>query len=461
MTMPASGLVPEQARFFITVLRQPVWSTINAVQVEAVLVVAVIVFTYGLVSERLAHWSISGPLVFTALGVALAPISLDAVGGFDEGVVEVLAEATLVLILFADATRIDLRVLRRQARLPARMLGVGLPLTVLAGVGVGLVLLDLSLWEAALLAAILAPTDAALGQAVVANPRVPIRIRQALNVESGLNDGLMLPAITVLLAVAASTTGSAGHGDEAGEVAWAQFVARQLGFGVLVGVAVGLGGGWLLDRAVRRGWVEGAMRQLATLALAAGAFAGAHQLEGNGFVAAFVAGMAFGLVSDHCHSAADFTEDEGQLLALVTFLFFGALLLGPRLDELTPAIALYAVLSLTVVRMVPVALSLIGVGLEPPTLGYLGWFGPRGLASILFGLFVVDEADLAGAETILTVMTWTVAASIVAHGLTAVPFADRYANWFEAMMTPGPAVDPADEMAEAEEVEEMRPRLGR
>lgn len=437
------------------------------VTIEAILVIALIVFGYGLVSERLADWSISGPLIFTAAGALLGPWGADVlVGQFEEGVVEVLAEATLVLILFADATRIDLRVLRRQARLPVRMLGIGLPLTVIFGTVVGLVLLDLTLWEAALLAAILAPTDAALGQAVVANPRVPVRIRQALNVESGLNDGLMVPVITVLVAVAASAAGLASGSDaeaNADAADWVGFAAAQIGYGLLVGVVAGCGGGWLLDRAVNRGWVEGAMRQLATVAVAAGAFAGAHELGGNGFVAAFVAGMLFGFVADHCHSAADFTEDEGQLLALITFLFFGALLLGPRLDELTPSIAIYAVASLTVVRMVPVALSMIGVGLEPPTIGYLGWFGPRGLASILFGLFVVEEAALPGGETILTVMTWTVLASIVTHGLTAVPFASRYGDWFESMMAPAAddSTHPADEMVEAQDVEEMRPRLGR
>ncbi|MGB5760326.1 MAG: cation:proton antiporter, partial [Acidimicrobiales bacterium] len=177
----------------------------------------------------------------------------------------------------------------------------------------------------------------------------------------------------------------------------------------------------------------------------------------------FVAGMAFGvLAGEACESAADFTEDEGQLLALLTFLFYGALLLGPRLDHLSVGIAVYAVASLTVIRMVPVAVAMIGVGLERPTIGYLGWFGPRGLASILFGLFVVEEVELAGSETILDVVTWTVFASIVAHGLTAVPIAERYGSWFESMMKPAEGLGPieaAEMMPEAEVVEEMRVRL--
>ncbi len=424
--------------------------------IEAVAVIAVALFGYGLFSERLAKLSISGPMVFTLIGVVAGSAGIDVVGGaFGEGGVEVLAEATLILILFSDATRIDLRVLRTQAALPVRMLGIGLPVTLILGTALATLLLDLTVWEAALIAAILAPTDAALGQAVVSNPRVPVRIRQALNVESGLNDGLMLPAITILVAVAGADAGSEESTN------WVLFVLAQIGFGLAIGIAAGAIGGAGLDRAVARGWVEGAMRQIATLAIAVAAFAIAEAIGGNGFVAAFVAGMVFGYVArEACESAADFTEDEGQLLALLTFLFFGALLLGPRLDELSFSIAAYAVLSLTVVRMVPVALSMLGVGLEWPTIGYLGWFGPRGLASILFGLFVVEEVELPGGELILGVMTWTVAASIVAHGLTAVPFAERYADWFDAMMD-GDDHDDETPMPEAEEVIEMRSRLSR
>jgi NhaP-type Na+/H+ or K+/H+ antiporter len=426
------------------------------VTIQAAAILAAVVFGYGLFSAELARRWISGPLVFTAIGLAIGPWGFDLIGGeFGEGGVELLAEATLVLILFADATRIDLRVLRTQTTLPVRLLGIGLPLTVLAGTVIAVLLFagdNISWWEAALIGAILAPTDAALGQAVVGNPRVPVRIRQALNVESGLNDGIMLPAVTILTALAAADAGVASS------TPWARFVAEQVGFGVLVGVIVGGVGGAVLDYCVDRGWVDGIMRQLATLAVAVGAFGLAHELGGNGFVAAFVAGVAFGYVAhEHCESAADFTEDEGQLLALLTFLFFGALLLGPRIGELRLTVVLYAVLSMTVVRMVPVALSVIGVGLERPTIGYLGWFGPRGLASILFGLFVVEEAELAGAELILDVMAATVLLSIVAHGLTAVPFADRYADWFESAMGHDKDDSP---MPEAKTVDEMRPRQG-
>lgn len=416
---------------------------------DAVFVVAALFVLYALVSARIERWSISGPLVFTAVGILLGPSALDVVGGrFEAGAIELLAEATLVVLLFGDATRIDLRLLRAQVDLPVRMLGIGLPLTVAAGTAViALVLGDLSVAEAAVLAAVLTPTDAALGQAVVGNPRVPVRIRQALNVESGLNDGLMLPAIAVLTAFVGAEAG----GESA--VHWVEFAARQIGFGVAVGVAIGFVGGRAIDRLAERGWIEGGMRQIGTLALAVAAFAGAEAIEGNGFVAAFVAGMAFGFAArDRCHDAADFTEDEGQLLALLTFLFFGALLLGPRLDRLTIPVAVAALASLTVVRMVPVAISLLGKGLAWPTVAYLGWFGPRGLASILFGLALVEDVALANEELILDVVSWTVAASIVLHGLSAGPAAERYADWFASREDDHP-------MPEAEEVDEMRPRM--
>ncbi|MDH3730501.1 MAG: cation:proton antiporter, partial [Acidimicrobiia bacterium] len=325
--------------------------------------VAGVVLAYSLVSRRLESTLVTAPMVFVTVGILLGSSGVDVLKlGLDENAVRILAEATLVLLLFTDAIRIDVMRLRSQIDLPGRLLGIGLPLTVLAGTGVALLILDgFGFWEAALVAAILAPTDAALGQAVVANPRVPVRIRQGLNVESGLNDGLMLPVITLFLALAASGV------DLETPSYWATFVAKQVGFGLGVGILVGAGGGWLLDRFASQGWIDGAFRQLATLAIGVGAFAGAEAVDGNGFVAAFAAGLAFGVVArDHCSGAYDFAEDEGQLLALLTFLFFGAAFAGPALGELDWRILLYAVASLTIVRMVPVALALIGTKFHRP-----------------------------------------------------------------------------------------------
>ncbi len=408
-----------------------------------IVVVAAFVFGYALVSRRLASTPVTGPIVFVGVGIVLGPTALGILDlGMDEGAVRVLAEATLVLLLFTDAIRIDLRRLRQHVGLPARLLGIGLPLTVVAGLVAALGLFPgFGLWEAALLAAILTPTDAALGAAVVSNSRVPVRIRQGLNVESGLNDGLMLPIITLFLALAATDEGleSAGF--------WVEFAAKQIGFGILVGAAIGFAGGYLISRFSSMSWMEGAFRQLATLAVGVGAFAAAEAVEGNGFVAAFVAGLAFGAAArEHCEGIYDFAQDEAELLALLTFLFFGVSIAGPALDELTWQIALYALLSLTVVRLAPVALSLIGGGFRAPTVGYLGWFGPRGLASIVFGLTILEEADLVNGDLIFLVVTWTVMISVLLHGFSAVPLSERYADWFAARTEP---------MEEAMEVEPM------
>lgn len=411
-------------------------------ELQTVAILAVFVLVFALLSRRLDPTPVTGPMVFVAFGVVVGPAGFDVLNvGIDGGVVRVLAEATLVLVLFTDAIRIDVGKLRRQVGLPGRLLGLGLPLTVVLGTLVGWWLVPgLKVGEAALLAAILTPTDAALGQAVVSSPVVPARIRQALNVESGLNDGLMLPIITVFFAVSAVEVDLETPGY------WVGFAAAQIGFGVLTGSLFGYIGGRLIDTFAKRGWIDGAFRQLATLAIGVGAFAGAEMIGGNGFVAAFVAGIAFGAAARaHCQGAYDFAEDEGQLLELLTFLFFGAALVGPALGKLTWEIALYAVLSLTIVRMLPVAMSMVGTGLRRNTVAYLGWFGPRGLASILFGLVLLEEVDLPAVDQILLVVTWTVLASVVLHGATSVGLSNRYGRWF-ASMAPS-------EMAEAVDVE--------
>jgi NhaP-type Na+/H+ or K+/H+ antiporter len=407
-------------------------------------VLASLVFGYGVLSRRLSRLSITGPMVFVFFGVVVGPTGFGLVDlPVSTGGVELLAEATLGLVLFADAIRIDLKVLRNQFRLPLRLLGIALPLTIIAGTTAALGLFGGLGWpEAALIGVILAPTDAALGQEVVTNRHVPVRIRQALNVESGLNDGLVLPVIAVLIGVAAMEMGVT-------TVSGLRFAAEQIGLALVVGVATGVVGGFLIRWSSERGWIDGIFRQLATLAVAVVALTGAELAGGNGFIAAFVAGLAFGwLAREECLYVQDFTEDTGQLLSMLTFFFFGALVAGPALDELTWQIAVYVVLSLTLVRMIPVGLSMIGSGLRGESVLFMGWFGPRGLASILFGLVIIGEGELPGDEFILLVVTWTVLASIVAHGVTARPWARRYAESFEKM-------DDAADMAEEEPVAEM------
>jgi NhaP-type Na+/H+ or K+/H+ antiporter len=421
------------------------------VTLQDLLVIAAFVVAYGLVSGRLAGTVVTPPMLFVAFGLATGSSALGLLElDLDNEAVRVLAEATLVLVLFTDAARIDLRVLRREYHLPARLLGVGLPLTVALGALVAFVLFDgLEVWEAAVLAAVLAPTDAALGQVVVTSPDVPLRVRQGLNVESGLNDGIALPAVTVLVAAAASAEDLGGPGS------WGVFAAEQVGYGILAGLLVGLLGGRLIDAAASRGWMSEAFRQGSTLGVAAAAYALSESVGGNGFIAAFTGGLAFGTVARGvCQGVYDFTEEEGQLLTLLTFLVFGAAIVGPRLDELTWQVGAYAVLSLTVVRMLPVALSLLGSRLRADTVLFLGWFGPRGLASILFGLLVVEESGVAGADTIFLVVTWTVLLSVLAHGVSAAPAARTYARRIAAHRVDRPG------MPELEEATHMRTRTG-
>ena len=386
---------------------------------------------------------ITAPMVFTTVGLI---VGTDALGWFDLDLggeeVSILVEATLVLVLFTDAIRIDLRALRQESWVPVRLLGIGLPLSLVLGTLLAFVLLsDLTFVEAALVAAVLAPTDAALGQAVVSDQRLPVRIRQGLNVESGLNDGIVLPLVTVLLTIAAAEENSDGFAE------WGEFLARQIGFGILSGLLIGGVGGFVLQKRSIAGAVEGLYQQLATIAVAVGAFAFAELLEGNGFIAAFVAGLAFGAVAPgQCEGIQDFTEDEGELLSVITFTVFGAVLVGPFLDDLTWRVALYAVLSLTVVRMLPVLLATMRSGTLVETRLFLGWFGPRGLASILFGLLVIEDVDGAGADEIFLVVMWTVLLSVYAHGLTASPWVGRLSRRIAEGSDEMPERAPAMEM---------------
>src|SRR5215203_5985582 len=388
-------------------------------------VLASAIFVFGLVSRRLEGTVLTAPLVFVAAGVVLGPAGLGLVTFKLEGhTVLLLGEIALAIVLFTDAARTNFSALRQNEGLPLRLLGIGMPLTIALGTVVAaLVLTDLTFWEAAIVGAVLAPTDAALGQAVVSNQRVPVRVRQALNVEAGLNDGLSVPflALFLTLAVAKEELQPASY--------WIRFALEQIGLGVLVGVGVGLAGGWLVRGASRRGWMIGSFRRLALLALALIAWALADQIGGNGFIAAFVGGLAVGpTVEGIGERLIHFTEAEGQLLNLSVFFIFGVLVIG-LIQPLSWEAALFALLSLTVIRMLPVAVSLAGTHLRSVSVLFAGWFGPRGLASIVLGLIVVEEAPLlAGRDEIEAVVALTVLLSVLLHGITAAPLSAVYAR---------------------------------
>ncbi len=392
-------------------------------------IVAATVLAVAAVSRRLTGTPVTPAMVFVGAGLLLGPLVLDDVTVPRNGTtVRTFAEATLAVVLFADASRIKLRRLSHESAVPARLLGIGLPLTIAAGAGVAAVLFGhLDVTEALVLAVLLAPTDAALGQAVVTEPRLPSRISQGLNVESGLNDGICVPLLLIALA-------SADIEDKAMTSHHAlTIVAEEIGYGLLGGVVGGLVTAAVVVVAHRRDLIAGSWLQVIPVAGAALAYGFAVALGGSGFIAAFLAGAIFGALAHHeSERASRFNEELGGLLGGITFVIFGAVLLGPSLQHLSWSIVLYAVLSLTAIRIVPVALAMIGTGAEWPTVAFLGWFGPRGLASIVFAVITVEEANLPGASTILMATYLTIGLSVFAHGITAAPLARRYADWYEA-----------------------------
>jgi NhaP-type Na+/H+ or K+/H+ antiporter len=391
--------------------------------------IALLVLGYAAVSGRLSGSAITPAMVFVAGGVLA---SEDVLGWLDPTIgsesVRWVAEATLSVVLFSDASRIDLGALRREYVVPLRLLAIGLPLTIVAGVLAAVVALgQLALIEAVLLAIVLAPTDAALGQAVVTDPRVPSRVRQGLNVESGLNDGICVPLLLIAIAIAEAQDGAIGHG------AAVHLVLEEIGYGIVGGVVAGIAAAVVVRVGVGRRLVDPVWLQVVPVAGAALAYGLAVWLGGSGFIAAFVGGAVFGgLRREVGGQVTLFLEETGGLLGAVTFVLFGAVMLVPVLDDLSGGIVLYSLLSLTVVRMVPVGLAMLGSGARRPTVAFLGWFGPRGLASIVFAVILVADADLAHESVLLNTIFFTIALSVLLHGLTAAPLAARYAAWFAA-----------------------------
>jgi NhaP-type Na+/H+ or K+/H+ antiporter len=391
---------------------------------QILLVLAIVILAYSLFSALVPRTILTAPMLFVAAGVVLGDLAAVSIET-DAGVLlEVIAELTLVLLLFTDASRIDVRSLRRELGFPIRLLGIGLPMTILLGTLVGKWLFPaFSWWEAALLSSILAPTDAALGQAVVSSPLVPSRIRQALNVESGLNDGIAVPFVMLFASLAAI------HPEAASGSHWLVFWLKQVMLGPLAGVVVGQIGGRLIEAAADRGWVTESFMKLSGIAFAILAWAGAGAIGGNGFIAAFVCGMTIGVSTMVVKSSIqEFGETEGQMLSLAAFLLFGATLVLPTLRDATAIDWGYAVLSLTLIRMLPVAIALAGSRVNTSTVAFLGWFGPRGLASLIFALLVVREHEFPHERQLLTIAMLTATLSIVLHGASAVPGAKWYAR---------------------------------
>jgi sodium/hydrogen antiporter len=394
----------------------------------AIAAIALLVLMFAAASSRLERSLVTPAIFFTSTGLIVGPglglIDLH-VGGEP---VKLLAEATLTLVLFADASRISLRTLKAEYAVPLRLLAIGLPLTVLAGTLTGIAVLPQLTWaEALVLAVTLACTDAALGQAVVTDPRLPSRIRQGLNVESGLNDGICVPLFFIAISIAEADA------SELSVHAASTLVVHEIGYGLVAGVLAGVLAAGLERAAVARHTVEPLWLQAATFAAATLAAGIALGLGGSIFIAAFTGGIVFGgLRHETGGEVAYLVDQSSQLLNAATFIVFGAVILGPALHQITARLAVYTVMSLTGVRILPVALAMLRSGARVQTLGFLGWSGPRGLASIVFGVLLTHEARLTGEQDILTAIVLTVGVSIYAHGTTAQPLTDRYVQWYQA-----------------------------
>ena len=390
-----------------------------------IIIFSIMLFAYSLVSHRIESSIVTAPMIFVAIGMLVSPEGFDIIPlGAENELILVFAEIALVLILFSDAARIDVSTLKGNRNFPSRLLGIGLPLTIFLGAVMAILFFtDLSLPEAALIGVILAPTDAGLGQVIVNSPKVPARIRQALNVESGLNDGGAIPFFAFFLVL---STAEEAHIPAS---QWVIFAFEQIGYGVLVGLIVGLLGAHLINKAIDKGLMRGRFQWIGFLALAVISYVVAIAIGGSGFIAAFVGGFATTLTGRGVgDSIIEFTSTWGEVFSLVVFFVFG-MLAASLLSGITATIILYAALSLTLIRILPVAVSLMRTGLKPNSILFIGWFGPRGLASIVLLLITLNEApDLPGLQTIAVAVSTTVLISVFAHGISANPAITWYAK---------------------------------
>lgn len=372
---------------------------------------------YGCIAGRIERSWVSGPLLFLLAGFLLSShgLGLLVIDNSLESI-KVIAELALAIVLFNDATNIGLKPLRRHPQIPTRTLLLGLPLTLLlGGLAAKIIFPQLSFIEAALLGIILAPTDAALGLAVIKNTRVPEEIRRALNAESGLNDGICVPFLVIFLALAS------GHAHEGNiNLFTLTTFIQEIGIGAIIGIISTLLG-WLLCRhAIKHQWISERWLIVPTISIALIAFSLAQALGGSGFIAAFCGGLLFGERIQGAYSEEmEESQINGEILSLLTWLMFGALAMG-IITQLSWREVIYALLSLTVIRMLPVIISLTGTSLTLNKKLFIGWFGPRGLASIVFAIMVFEQ-QLPNGHIILNTATVTILLSVLLHGISAFP----------------------------------------
>lgn len=385
---------------------------------ETAFVLTLLVLCYAVVSGVVKRWYVAPALIFVLVGMALGPFGFDLIeGGPDTSTFTVLAQLALTLILFNQAAELDLSAVLRRREVTFRLLAVGIPLAIALGVITAVLVLPvMPLWEAVCLAAIVAPTEVALIHALLADRRIPERIRHALSTESGFYDGFALAALLAALALASERTApQAEH--------WGWFLVRTELVSAGVGVAVGMAGGWVIGRSRRRDWMGDTWAQLATVAIALVCFQVGEHLHGSGFVAAFAGGLAFAFASRRVghHPDMHVSDAAAQLLELLVFALFGgyAVIVGWR--EASWRVVLFAVVALLLVRLAAVSVALLRSDVPVRDRLFIGWFGPRGISTLVLGLLVVERGDLVQQSLIVQVVVVTVTLSLVLHSLSAWP----------------------------------------
>jgi NhaP-type Na+/H+ or K+/H+ antiporter len=388
------------------------------------LIISLLFIFYGIFSSKIHKTIITAPMIFVLSGLLLGSDALGVLNiNVESKVVRIVAELSLVIVLFSDASRFHLKRLLKDHNIPVRLLSIGLPLTIIFGSFLGFVCFkNLKIVEVILIGLILSPTDAALGHSIISNKGIPVRIRQSLNMESGLNDGLVLPIFIIFLSFADIAYDSLNFDK------WILLIFTNLFVGAIVGLTTGFFGGKIYELAHKKGWVTPVFGKIITIALAILSYSLSILLLGNGFIAAFITGLTIGNTSRSiCKPIHDFAAIEGQFLTLLLFFLFGLAVAGPIIMSITYMHVIYAILSLTIIRMIPVFISLIGCKLKWETIVYLGWFGPRGLASIVFSLMILEENDLPHQGDIFAIATTTILFSIFLHGISSYPGS----RWYE------------------------------
>lgn len=391
-----------------------------------IFIIALIVLVYGFFSKKLEQLNISGPMFFLLIGILLSPLGLNLIHiALDSDILKMVAEIALILVLFTDSSQLSLKKFKTEWKISARLLLIGLPITIVFSTYLATLMFpNEPLLYLLLMALILAPTDAALGKAVVTDRLVPEEIRSSINVESGLNDGIVFPLlITVILLITS-------HQELGEDNSWILYLFEQISLGFIIGAISGFVGAKVLTRAVDKLWIKDVYRNLSPVSLAILTYYIAEHLGGNGFIAAFVSGAFFGNFSRLLDTHAErFLESEGEVLILISFLVFGLTFIPTTIEFWNMKVIIYSLLSLTAFRMIPVAFSLIGLGLSFKSKLFIGWFGPRGIASILYVMTVAHKIEIVDMQsTLFSVITLTILLSIILHGLSAQPLVNLYAK---------------------------------